>query len=171
MMPAEGTRMHAFLTNRMLHVWITLSILVSLVITIWITDFHTSTPYLHLLPPNSLFLSHPLQYLRRYAEVYQMHVDYTSQQTAERRRQKVEDVRKRSEFRRAHGLEGDEGTLGGWKVRGDEEVMGPGMREGGEVGGFVSAAEVGGREGGDDEVVRDFEGKAIPVKKKWLGIW
>ncbi|KAK5168330.1 uncharacterized protein LTR77_006899 [Saxophila tyrrhenica] len=180
MMPAEGTWMHSFLTNRMLHVWITLSILITLVIAVQIGDFIHTTPYADLLPPRSMFLVHPWSFLGRYAEVYRMHVDYISAQTAERRRQKVEDVRKRGEFRRAHGLEGEEGVFGAWTAKGDAEVMGPGMREGG--GGGVG----GGREGmarGQGEEVReeaqagqetyvDFEGKLRPVeRKKWLGIW
>lgn len=165
MMPAEGSWMFSFLTNRLLHVWITLSILVSLVLFIWIGDFLHNTPFAHLLPPNSMFLAHPATYLRRYAEVYQMHVDHVSQETGERRRQKVEDVRKRSEFRKAHGL--DDGGFGGWTAKSDAEVMGPGMKEGGEVAGL---AEVRGGGAGEQEYV-DFEGKPVVGRKKWFGSW
>jgi len=109
-------------------------------------------------------------------EVYRMHTDYISAQTAERRKQKVEDVRKRSDYRKAHGLESDSDSgLGGWTVKSDDEVKGPAYREGGlSPAGpapepaldaspiSTTAAEV-------DYV--DFEGKKRNAPKKWLGIW
>ena len=108
-----------------------------------------------------------------------MHVAWVSAQTAERRRQKVEDVGKRGEFRKAHGLEQEKGW-GGWRARTDREVLGPGMREGGGVvvrpgletrgevvEDAVGVAERTGEEGG----YADFEGKRVPVRKRWLGIW
>ena len=107
-----------------------------------------------------------------------MHVDHVSQQTAERRRQKVEDVRKRSEFRRAHGM--DDGAFGGWTAKTDAEVMGPGMTEDG-VGAVRAAVREGGTVGLPSRVERvveatpdayvDFEGRPQEVRKKWLGIW
>lgn len=116
--------------------------------------------------------------------VYKLHTEYVTQQTAEHRRQKVEDVRKRSEFRKAHGLESGEAGqgLGGWTVKSDDEVMGPGMKEGGEFAGVIPSSEqvvvrknqeiVGGEKVEEDVVAR--EGGVVPVKrpvKKWLGIW
>ena len=100
--------------------------------------------------------------MRQYFEVYKLHTEYISQQTAEHRRQKVEDVRKRSEYRKAHGLE-KSGMFGGWTVKSDDEVMGGGMKEGGDlvVGeGVGRAEEFAGLEGGGRKPV-----------KKWLGIW
>lgn len=81
-----------------------------------------------------------------------MHVAYTTAQTAERRRLKTEDVRKRAEYRKAHGLEeAGEGVLGGWTVKGE------GRTEGAD----------------DDGTYVDFEGnrQPIPERKKWLGIF
>jgi len=94
-----------------------------------------------------------------------MHTAYVSAQTAERRRQNVEDVRKRSEFRKAHGLN-KEGAFGGWEARTDEDVRGAGMREGGSV---VAAVQSGGA--GTDGEYTDFQGTRRPVVKKWFGIW
>jgi len=71
-----------------------------------------------------------------------MHTDYISAQTAERRKQKVDDVQKRSEYRKAHGLD-KEGIFGGWTARTDDEVMGPGYREGGGRPSLLGAAPVG----------------------------
>ena len=98
MMPPEGSFLHWFLSSRAVHTWITLSVLVSLVFAIWFADFKHNTPYLDLLPPNNMFWAHPFAFLKRYWEVYDMHVAYISAETAERRRQKVEDVRRRSAY-------------------------------------------------------------------------
>ncbi|CAK4031563.1 hypothetical protein CBER1_00670 [Lecanosticta acicola] len=182
MMPPEGTLMHWFLTNRSIHVWISLSILVSLVVGIWLSDFLRNTPYLDLLPPNSMFFAHPFRFLGRWMEVYSMHVAYISAQTAERRKQKVEDVKKRSEYRKAHGLDQDEGIFGGWTAKPDTDATGPALREGDmalsrpssenaveAVTG--SAQDIDGQSGHSEDTYIDFEGKKQPVKKKWFGIW
>lgn len=114
-----------------------------------------------------MFLSHPFRFIGRYLEVYQLHTSYISAQTAERRKQKVEDVRKRSEYRKAHGIE-SEGMLGGWTAKTDEEILGPAMREGGaaQMTGPQDASPVAGAE----EYV-DFEGNKKKPVRKWLGIW
>lgn len=155
------------------------TVLISLVFAIWISDFVYNTPHKDLLPPNNMFYSHPFAFLARYWEVYQMHVAYVSAETQERRRRKVEDVRKRSEYRKAHGLDQDEKVLGGWTAKTDAEAMGPAFREG-----VASAppgpattmelaqATVENIEGnGDEDEYVDFEGKKQPVRKKWFGIW
>ncbi|THW52546.1 hypothetical protein D6D21_00896 [Aureobasidium pullulans] len=178
MMPPEGTFFHWFLTNRNIHVWITMSILISLAFFTWLNNFLANTPYLDQLPANNMFFSHPIAFLSRYADVYKLHTEYISAQTAEHRRQKVEDVRKRAEFRKAHGLNEGEGIFGGWTARGDGEVMGTGAKEGGEVVERQGQKEkevleaVGEEEAAsaDGEAYTDFEGRRKPIKK-WLGIW
>ena len=173
--------MHSFLTSRTLHLYITLTILVSLTFLIWFNDFRHSTPYQDLLPPNSMFFAHPIKFVRRYIEVYDMHLGYTSAQTAERRKQKVEDVKKRSEYRKAHGLE-QEGMFGGWTAREEGEEMGPALREGGGVPeqspiappestmDLVKGTVEDAKEAPESTFI-DFEGKQQPLKKKWFGIW
>ncbi|KAK4507715.1 hypothetical protein PRZ48_001450 [Zasmidium cellare] len=175
MMPPEGTFLHWFLTNRSIHVWISMSVLFSLIVGIWLSDFLNNTPYLDLLPPNSLFLSHPLQFLGRWIEVYNMHVQYVSKQTAEMRKQKVDDVKKRSEYRKAHGIEESEGILGGWTAKSESYATNPAVREG-EVDFSQQSPQVQGNAEavavtGQGETYVDFEGKTQPVKKKWFGIW
>jgi hypothetical protein len=84
---------------------------------VWIGDFLHSTPFMDLLPPNSMFFAHPLKFMWRYIEVYQMHSEHVTAKTAEMRRQKVEDVKRRSEYRKAHGLEdADDSKFGGEKA-------------------------------------------------------
>lgn len=135
-----------------------------------------------------MFFAHPFTFLGRYAEVYQMHVAYVSAETAERRRNKVEDVKKRAEYRKAHGLEGGEEVLGGWTARDDGKEIGPGLREGAVEFGRIGqqpapekAMEVAAATAvpGDvaslkaREMYVDFEGneKEVPTRKKWFGIF
>ncbi|EON67392.1 hypothetical protein W97_06645 [Coniosporium apollinis CBS 100218] len=150
MMPPEGSFTHWILTNRMLHTWISLSVLFSLALFTMLTNFTNSTPYADLLPPRDMLLKHPIQYLTQFKEVYKMHTAYITAETQERRRRKVEDVQKRAEYRKAHGLEGEQG-LGGWTAKTEGEGMGPALAD-------------------DRDTYTDFEGKKRPVKK-WLGIW
>jgi len=141
-----------------------------------LTNFLHETPYRDQLPPNNFFWSHPFKFIGRWMEVYRMHTDYISAQTAERRKQKVEDVRKRSDYRKAHGLESDSDTgLGGWTAKSDDEVKGPAYREGGYAPVVpapepaLDASPVSTNAAEPDYV--DFEGKKHSAPKKWLGIW
>lgn len=143
-----------------------------------------------MLPPNSMFFAHPFKFIGRYIEAYDLHAGYVSEKTAEMRRQKVEDVKKRAEYRKAHGLEEGEGVFGGWTVKPDEiEDASPVSSEGGSqaiVGARKEGEEIAGpamaelaeaTAGTEDagspqaETYVDFEGKQKPVVKKWFGIW
>ncbi|KAF2223113.1 hypothetical protein BDZ85DRAFT_312796 [Elsinoe ampelina] len=112
MMPPEGSFMHKFLTSRALHTGITLAVLVSLAFFTILTNFLHTTPYRDQLPPNNFFFSHPFRFLGRWLEVYQMHTDFITEQTIAKREAKVDDVRKRSEFRKAHGIDDEPGGEG-----------------------------------------------------------
>lgn len=133
-----------------------------------------------------MFFAHPFAFVGRYVEVYQMHVAHVTEETAERRRQKVEDVKKRAQYRKAHGLEGGEEVLGGWTARGDGQEMGPALREGAVefrgVGVTASepqkAIEVAAATAAPDDASPksagtyiDFEGKEQPIRRKWFGIF
>lgn len=113
-----------------------------------------------------------------------MHSEHVTAKTAEMRRQKVEDVKRRSEYRKAHGLEdADDSKFGGWTAKSDDEVLGPtpAMREGGqlpvELGSSIAMdlaqAEVKPPVANDatEKTYVDFEGNTRPVEKKWFGIW
>lgn len=131
-----------------------------------ITNLQRTSPYASDLPPGSLFFRHPFRFISQYFEVYKMHTAYISAQTAERRRKKVEDVQKRAEFRKAHGMDSDEG-FGGWTAKSDSERLGPAL----ETGAAGAGAMVEERATADEKgVYTDFEGRRKPVRK-WLGIW
>lgn len=138
-------------------------------------NFLSTTPYKSDLPPNNLFLSHPFRFMARYWDVYSMHTAYITAKTAERRKKSVDDVAKRSEYRKAHGLDQQEGVFGGWTAKTEAELMGPALREeGNEPNHSPVATEVpevdGGKVGGNEGQFADFQGQPQPVKK-WFGIW
>lgn len=141
----------------------TQGVLFSLAFYVFLMNFLTSTPYRDLLPERSELLTHPLRSLHQFGQVYKMHAEHVSQETAEKRKRKVDDVDKRAEFRRAHGID-EENTslLRGWLSEPHEkktEVVEPEVQD--------AQSPV-----AKEEQFRDFEGKQQrrPVKK-WLGIW
>ena len=105
-----------------------------------------------------------------------MHTAYISEETAKRRKQKVDDVQKRALYRKAHGLDKEQG-LGGWTVKGDDEAMGPALTAKGAMGRGVnleSAEAMNNRTAAyaaaEESGYTDFEGRKRPIKK-WFGIW
>ncbi|MCJ1359125.1 MAG: hypothetical protein MMC33_009125 [Icmadophila ericetorum] len=168
MMPPEGSFMRWFLTNRSIHLWITMGTLSSLAVYTLLMNFLTTSPVKDLIPSKSLFLQHPFAYMSQCWSVYRLHVEKTSEEAAERRRKKLEDVRKRNAYKKAHALDGGDGK---WKVRSEGEGLimeGEGAAGGAGAEGVVDGA-VGAPAGGENGYT-DFEGKRRPVKK-WLGIW
>ncbi|ESZ95982.1 hypothetical protein SBOR_3674 [Sclerotinia borealis F-4128] len=173
MMPAEGTFMHWFITNKSIHIWITLGTLSTLAGSVWITNFKRDSPFGDMLPQWPQLFLHPIAFTRTCFEVLHLHTAHVTAETTERRKHKVEDVAKRAAYRKAHGLDKDQG-FGGWTAKTDEEIMGPGIKLGGEkeaeIAEIAESAELGvegqGREG-EKKVVyeKQFSGK------KWLGIW
>jgi len=155
-------------------------IFVFLVFGVWIADFLHNTPYQDLLPPNSMFFSHPFRWVARYIEVYDMHVAYVSAETKEKRKQKVDDVQKRSDYRKAHGIAQGEGIFGGWTAKSDDESVGPALRDesasptfsrGVDLEKATEDIEQTAAQNSKDTFV-DFDGKTQPVEqKKWFGIW
>lgn len=90
-----------------------------------------------------------------------MNSDYVTAETMERRKRKVEDVAKRAAYRKAHGLDKDEG-FGGWTAKTDEQLLGPG----------IPVGNAGGEEG--DLQVQEHAQNVVREKrplKKWFGIW
>lgn len=143
-------------------------------------NWKRATVFRSQLPDTSDFLSHPLASASQAYEVFKLDVAKTSAETAEKRRRGVDDVQKRSTYRKAHGLEVENAQgLGGWTAKSEGEVMGPGARvEDGAVGRAVEGvgmerdggARVGGGDGRDLSIYSDWEGKKKPVRK-WFGIW
>ncbi|KAF2761984.1 hypothetical protein EJ05DRAFT_507585 [Pseudovirgaria hyperparasitica] len=169
LMPPEDSFMHWFLHSRWIHMWITLSVLMSAATYVFVQDFYQTTPYMDLLPPKSEFLSHPFSFMGQYLQVYKMTVIYNSEQVAELRRKKIEDAEKQKEYRRAHGLPNEPyilRKLPGYKDEVEREAAKKEAAVVAEANADASptaAADVPGR-------FKSFEGK-IESPKKWFGIW
>ncbi|EXJ70891.1 uncharacterized protein A1O5_05883 [Cladophialophora psammophila CBS 110553] len=105
MFPNKGSFMHWFLTDRWIHLWITMGTLTILACITFTQSFMRTSPYAHLVPPVSSFPLHPINYIRETLSVLRLHVDYETAKTNESRQQKILDAQKRRLYRRAHGLE------------------------------------------------------------------
>lgn len=158
--------------------WIIQSILVTLALSTFYMDFHSKNKYKELVPPTSLFWSHPFEYISQYAQVYKMHKQAETAENLMKKQRKQDEVRKRREYMRAHGIE-HEGPYGMGTVEGDEYRQK--MEE--ERAHFSMEEQV--REQKADELraqraqeqdllgadeIRGFGGETRKVKK-WFGIW
>ncbi|KAI0518227.1 hypothetical protein F5B22DRAFT_600368 [Xylaria bambusicola] len=103
--PPPNTWSHWFINNRGIHIFITLGTLTSLALFTFAQNFKAKSPFADLVPPISEFPRHPFQYIGVCLDVLRMHEEHESAQTAEKRRRKVDDIAKREEYRKAHGLE------------------------------------------------------------------
>lgn len=99
MMSPEGTFTHWFFNNKVIHLWITMGILVTLAIAAWYMDFMSKTIYSELIPTRKDFYMHPIQSTGRFIEVYKMHIAHTTAEAQDRRLKKMEDTEKRKEYR------------------------------------------------------------------------
>ena len=136
-----------------------------------------------MLPAGKEFWSHPFKFIATYGHVYKLHTDYITAETAERRKKNVDDVQKRSRYRKAHGLEDEQG-LGGWTVRSDVEpessathdqgpsnqVNAPPNEAASPIAIEAEPSATPRAAGSDQSGYVDFEGRRRPVKR-WLGIW
>ena len=147
-----------------------------------VEDFRTTTVFADMLPNGNEFWEHPIQFIGTILEVYKLHGEHISAQTAEKRRKNVEDVQKRAQYRKAHGLEENQGIFG-WTAKSDAESLGPAIPTGDRI---VNDNLVSGSRADEDDEPSpkssvpigedkrasyvDFEGKKKPVKR-WFGIW
>jgi hypothetical protein len=120
----------------------------------WVTNFKRTSKFADMLPSASDLFFHPIAFTRTFLEVLKLHSAAMTAETVERRRNKVDDVSKRAEYRKAHGLESE--GFGGWTAKTDEQSLGPAIPTG---------------DGDTREVaVQEHLQHRKPIKK-WLGIW
>ncbi|KAI0198725.1 hypothetical protein F4808DRAFT_249003 [Astrocystis sublimbata] len=103
--PPPNTWSHWFINKRGIHTFITLGTLLSLAFYTFCANFNANSPFANMIPPISEFPRHPFQYVGMCIEVLKLHEEHESALTAEKRRKKIEDVAKRNEYRKAHGME------------------------------------------------------------------
>lgn len=117
---------------------------------------------------------HPFSATSQFLTVYKLHTAHESEKVAEQRRKKLEDVQKRKEFMRAHGIE--PGFLTGTWMDRFGTVEGDGARQAMKA--TTSEAQVYDQADPQSPVaIKDHSNAAVsalsqPQKpKRWLGIW
>ena len=75
----------------------------------FVAKFNATSPFADLIPPISEFPKQPFGYVRTCVEVLKLHEEHESAVTAEKRKRRVDDVAKRNEYRKAHGLAAGQG--------------------------------------------------------------
>ncbi|KAI1257780.1 hypothetical protein MGN70_000824 [Eutypa lata] len=144
--PPDNTWSHWFINSRGVHMFITLGTLSSLALYTFATNFQAKSPYADLIPPLSELPRHPFQYAGVCVDVLRMHEEHESAVTAEKRRRRVDDVQKRNDYRKAHGLEP---ATGWW---GASSSSNSGQAESGAGAGAGAGAQ---EAGGDDNGARE----------------
>lgn len=160
MMPPEGTFIHWFLHNKLIHLWLSLGTLTSLAATVMITNFKRESPFAEMLPDWYNMFLHPIRFWRTIIEIIKLDTARTSAEAAEKRKQRVDDVAKRAAFRKAMGLDQDEG-LGGWTLKSSHKISSPEIQAQNKD----AVPSDGNQNNLNDESLRKK-----PLKK-WLGIW
>lgn len=127
--PPPNTWSHWFIHNKHIHMFITLvssriqahsqapvvqwttpvhtifqGALMSLGAYTFAARFNANSPFAEMIPPIGELPKQPINYIRTCVEVLKLHEEHESAQTAEKRRRRIEDVQKRNEYRKAHGL-------------------------------------------------------------------
>lgn len=166
MMPPEGSFMHWFLHNKMIHLWISLGTLTTLAVTVMVTNFKRDSPFADMLPEwYNLFL-HPIRFWRTVFEVIKLDTARISAETAERRKHRVDDVAKRAAYRKSQGLDKFEG-IGGWTAKDSRPISG-------------SVTPTDNEDIIPSSIDQDLHKDQLPIHeesrvkrplKKWLGIW
>ena len=102
----------------------------SLAIFVAAENFKSTTPFADMLPERPDYWEHPIVSLHTVYDVWRLTQLHNSAIVAERRKKNVDDVVKRAEYRKAHGLE-KEGVFGSWTAREDPQSpqADPGKRE------------------------------------------
>ncbi|KAI9685996.1 MAG: hypothetical protein M1822_003979 [Bathelium mastoideum] len=166
MMPPEGTFMNWFLRDRSIHVWISMSVLMSLAFYVFITEFVDKTTLKDLLPTREEWRLHPIKSFKRFWSVYKLHVEKNSAEVAERRRQQTEDVQKRREYRQAHGIQERQLPFGLGLATEEEKLQRAAQNTVEESPIALSQSETQGEDG--SHVGTEVRRKPV---KRWLGIW
>ena len=144
-------------------------------------NWRHATAFRDQLPPASEFFRRPIDSFDTLIKVWQVHIAITSDVTQEKRRRNVEDVMKRSTYRRAHGIETeDQQGIGAftWTAREHGVNRMPGLRTEGPttrrrapVINEPTVNEATAAEGENTELSNQIPGNEKRHVKKWLGIW
>lgn len=130
-------------------------------------NFKHNSPFADMIPSFSDFFYHPITSGRTIVEVIRLGEAHNAAIVQEKRRRRVDDVVKRSQYRKAHGLEDKQG-FGGWTAKTDAEMVGPALH-GDEV--VVPAHAGDGSESPQSAQSPQNPQNPQELKRKWLGIF
>lgn len=91
---------------------------------VWVSNLRHNSPFSDMLPAGSDLFYHPIDSISTFFEVLRLEEMRTSAIVAAKRARHVDDVEKRSKYRKAHGLSQEQGfasMLGLGKAK-EEEV-------------------------------------------------
>lgn len=125
-----------------------------------------------MVPSLSDFVCHPISSGRIVVEIVRLSEAHNTAIVQEKRKRRVDDVEKRNEYRKAHGLDTNPGLFGPWGTKKDEDE---GKKQEEEVVAEEAVAEATEVHGTPNPVVpagehADAMGGVSP-KKKFLGIF
>ncbi|KAK4202604.1 hypothetical protein QBC40DRAFT_276236 [Triangularia verruculosa] len=168
--PPEGSWAHWFFSQKWVHITFTLGTLTALTIWTFTLNYKHNTPFGDMLPPMADFFWHPVSSTRALVEVIRLNEAHNTARIQEKRRKLVEDVAKRTAYRKAHGLPEEHGIFGLKKATVDaDQVFGTeGEKKKQQV--VVDDASPIAQEPKrlTDEQQKEMVGE---LKKKWLGIF
>ncbi|KAF4777178.1 hypothetical protein HER10_EVM0012147 [Colletotrichum scovillei] len=158
MMAPEGTWAHWFFNSRKVHLFISLGTLTTLAISTLVLNFSQTSPFKHLLPPASEFWSSPIQFIRTWVHVMQLHERDRNEKAIAAHSRHTDDVAKRQYYRKVHGLDKENPIANflGMKEESEEDKA------------AAAAAMEASPVAGDAEATAPAENEQ---KKKWLGIF
>lgn len=105
--------------------------LTALAIYTFLENFRRTSPFVDLLPTAAQALRHPILAARTTVEVVRLTEEQRIAEISEKRQRRVDDVSKRTMYRKAHGLEETVGFNSGWLTGGvkKEGPMAPARNE------------------------------------------
>ncbi|KAK2044358.1 hypothetical protein LZ31DRAFT_292601 [Colletotrichum somersetense] len=162
MMAPEGTWAHWFFNNRTIHLVISLGTLTTLAISTLVLNFTQTSPFKHLLPPASDFWSSPIEFIRTWVHVLQLHERDRNEKAIAMHSRHTDDVAKRQYYRKVHGLDKENPIANflGMKEESEEEKA--------AAVAAVEASPV----AGDAAAIAPVEGEGEKSnKKKWFGLF
>ncbi|KAK3320891.1 hypothetical protein B0T19DRAFT_252171 [Cercophora scortea] len=110
--PPPGTFGHWILSSRWIHATITMGTLGALAFYTANENFKRNSPFADMVPAASEFLYHPITATRQLADVIRMNEMHNAAIVQAKRQRRVDDVAKRAEYRKAHGLPLEQGFFG-----------------------------------------------------------
>ncbi|KAI5855996.1 hypothetical protein BZA05DRAFT_390283 [Tricharina praecox] len=169
-LPPPNTLSHRLLTSRRLHFYLSLGILSLLAGSVTLSNFVRTSPHAREIEWS---WSAPGQGVRQLVGAWRTSVDEETRRVSEKRRRALEDVEKRGEYRKHHGLEetGDQGGFGGFGLK--KKAATPELAE---LEGLEGAGGQGKEQWVEEELAkleREAVGVVLPVReeKKKGGWW